>query len=48
MIITLLQQSLVTLIKLKPGTEVLKGHIDVRSHFVIKPFTPTCIFVRLF
>ena len=36
MIITLLYQSFVTLIKLETRTEILKGHINVRSHFVIK------------
>ena len=39
MIITLLQQLFATLIKPKSRTEVLKGHIDVHNHFVIKPFT---------
>ena len=42
MIMTLLQQSFVTLMKPKTRTEILKGHINVRSHFVIKPSTLTC------
>ena len=42
MIILLLQRSFVTLIKIKAGTKILKGHIDVHRYFVIKPCTLIC------
>ena len=42
MVITLLWQSFVTLIKTEAGTVILKGHIDVRMHFVIKLCTLKC------
>ena len=48
MIITLLEQSFVTLINLKARTEVLKEHIDVLSHFVIKSCTLICMCVYVY
>ena len=42
MVIMLPEQSFVTLIKIKAGINILKGHYDVRNHFIIKPCTLKC------